>query len=160
MISPEELKVSFVETVMFPSAGTKGTHTYGFEGAEEFVGGDEPWDDEFVGGDEPWDNEFIGEDPWDNRIDIVFSMSCPDGWTFKAGKWPSGMNDLLNQQGTVVGMDDAAVRRSYNSTVGGLDSIQIQKDDGDDNGSPGFGALVAFLAVAVATFTIIRGRRR
>ena len=87
-------------------------------------------------------------------------MTCPDGWTFKSSIWLAGMKDLLNPDGTGIAMDDAAVKASYNSTVGSQDSLQIQKEDGDGNGSPGFGIFIAFLAVAVATLTIVRGRRR
>ena len=161
--SGEQFKIIFVEKVEFtlPEDQDRETHTYDLTGAEEWVGGDEPWDDEFVGGDEPWDNEFVGGDePWDNRVDVQFSMTCPDGWTFKSGKWPAGMEDFLNQEGTGIDMDDAAVKASYVSTVGSQDSLIIQKEDDDGNGSPGFGVLIAILAVAIATFTIVRGRRR
>jgi hypothetical protein len=159
--STEPFKIVFIQTLRFtlPEDSVRKTHTYDFTGAEEWVGGDEPWDDEFVGGDEPWDDEFVGGDePWDNRVDVQFSIRCPDGWTFKSGDWPETMKDFLNKDGTEINLDDAAVKGSYNSTIGSQDTLVIKKEDGGD--SPGFGLIIAILAVATATFSIIRGRRR
>jgi PGF-CTERM protein len=121
----EQFKITFLEIIQFPEPDNEGTHTYGFEGAEEFVGGDEPWDNEFVGGDEPWDNEFIGDDPWDDKVGLFFAFNAPDGWQFNTNNWPAGLGDFLNPEGTAIEMDGMEVRRSYNSTFGSLDTIVI-----------------------------------
>ncbi|MCK5251422.1 MAG: hypothetical protein KAQ96_00675, partial [Thermoplasmata archaeon] len=123
--SAEPFKITFLESIQFPEPASKTTHTYGFEGAEEFVGGDEPWDDEFVGGDEPWDNEFIGDDPWDNRVDFQFNFVAPEGWEFDQTDWPSGLSDYVGLDGSSIEMDGPEARGHYNTTFGSLDSLVI-----------------------------------
>lgn len=132
--STASVKIIVTMKLTFPEPADKDTHVI------EFI--DNPFGEDFVGGDEPWDNEF----------DMTFKFQAPDGWTFKSGTLPSGMKDYLNDDGDEVSMNQADIQKDWNNTFGGLESFTIEQA-----GSPGFGVIIV---VAAATFAAIAVRRR
>ena len=85
---------------------------------------------------------------------------------FDTTGWPTELTDLLNDEGTELDADDSQLRSQYNETFDQLETLVIKKEDsgdgddgkdGDDD-SPGFGLLVALMAVGISAAVV--GRRR
>ncbi len=135
--SDADVDINAKVTLTFPKVEEKDTHEVEFK--DGFLGGDD-----FIGGDEPWENEF----------EIVFKLSAPDGWKFKDGSLPTKMKDYINDDGDEIKLQGTDLQSEWNNTFGKLTTFTIVK--GDE--SPGFGLtldLGATLLVAVAV-----GRRR
>ena len=70
------------------------------------------------------------------------------------------MEDFLDEDGTLIQMDGAQLRQSYNSTFGTLEKLAIRKEGSDngDGGIPGFDLAVAIVATFLAVFHMRRRR--
>jgi hypothetical protein len=138
--SEATLKWSTIETIKWNETEDKDTHTYLFE---------DSGDDGFMGGDEQFPEE----------IDVHFKMIAPGGWKFDTKGWPEGLKDFVKEGDTVIEMDDAQIRASYNTTWGEVDSYVVKKEKDDDNGTPGFGSLYAIAAIVAVLVHLTRRRR-
>lgn len=129
--STDKLKIMMIETVTWPELDDKDTHTYAFEQGDDFIGGDEPWEDE---------------------IDITFRMIVPDGWVLETDGLPSGMKDFI-KDGDTIEYKNEELGSDFNDTFGQVDELVIKKDE-----SPGFGLTLALGATLLVA--VVVGRRR
>lgn len=129
--STDKLKIVMTETVTWPELDDKDTHTYAFEQGDDFIGGDEPWEDE---------------------VDITFRMIVPDGWVLETDGLPSGMDDFI-KDGNTIEYKNEELGADFNSTFGQVDELVIKKDE-----SPGFGLTLALGATLLVA--VVVGRRR
>ncbi|MCK5253946.1 MAG: hypothetical protein KAQ96_13395, partial [Thermoplasmata archaeon] len=119
--STASMKIIVTMKLTFPEPADEDTHVIEFT--------ENPFGEDFVGGDEPWDNEF----------DMTFTFQAPDGWTFKSGSLPSKMKDYMNDDGDEVSMNQADIQEDWNNTFANLQKFTIEK--GDEG--PGFGLSLA-----------------
>ena len=97
-------------------------------------------------------NPGIADDMWHVTAASSFTITLPKGWTFETTGWPEGLDAHLDPDGRSLSMSGTEMHDSWNATVGGLATISIVEggDGGDGDGeAPGYGALVAGLAIIV-----------
>jgi len=135
--STASVKVSATSTLTFPKVEDADTHVIEFK--DGFMG------DDFVGGDEPWDDEF----------EVTFKLSAPDGWKFKGGSLPSKMKDYLNDDGDEIKLEGTDFQSEWNDTFGALTTLTIEESDE----SPGFGLTLAVGATLLLAVVASRRRR-
>lgn len=126
--------IVFTQTVTFPKPDDADTHTYA-------------WPDD--------DDGFLGDvGDFDENADITFKIICTDDWKFKSGDWPEGLKDYIEEDGTEIVMSASEYKNNYESTIGQLNDIVVEKTDE----SPGFGLVAVLLAVMTAA--LVARRRR
>ncbi|MCK5415576.1 MAG: hypothetical protein KAJ35_09370, partial [Thermoplasmata archaeon] len=135
--STASMKIIVTMKLTFPEPADEDTHVIEFT--------ENPFGEDFVGGDEPWDNEF----------DMTFTFQAPDGWTFKSGSLPSKMKDYMNDDGDEVSMNQADIQEDWNNTFANLQKFTIEK--GDEG--PGFGLSLALGATLLVALVVARRRR-
>jgi len=130
--STDKLKIVMIETATWPELDDKDTHTYAFEQGDDFIGGDEPWEDE---------------------IDITFRMIVADGWVLETDDLPDGMDDFI-KDGNTIEYKNEELGSDFNDTFGEVDELVIKKDE-----SPGFGLTLALGATLLVAVVATRRRR-
>jgi PGF-CTERM protein len=133
--SGADFKMVMTMKLTFPKPEDKDTHEIAFK---------EPFGEDFIGGDEPWENEF----------DMTIKLQAPDDWTLKGDSIPETMKDYLNEDGDEVSMDAEDIEKDWNNTFADLRKFTIEKKDE----GPGFGLVIAVTAATVAAFVVRRRR--
>jgi len=121
--STGKLKIVRTETATWPEVEDMETHTYAFEQGDDFIGGDEPWEDE---------------------VDVTFRLIVPDGWVLETDGLPSGMDDFI-KNGDTIEYKNEDLGSGFKDTFGQVDELVIKKEE-----SPGPGLVVALAAVVLA----------
>ncbi len=134
--STQPLKIILSMKVTFPKVEDKDTHVVAFT--------ESPFGEDFIGGDEPWENEF----------DMSMKVQAPDGWKFKSGSLPAKMKGYVNDDGDEISMGTADIQKDWNATFKDLDGFTIESTGDDD--SPGFGLLAVVAAVTVVVALAVR----
>lgn len=130
--STADLQITMKMSVTFPKVEDKDTHVVAFI--------ENPFGEDFIGGDEPWENEF----------DMTMKMEAPDGWEFKSGTLPAKMKDYMNKDDDEINMGTADIKKDWNNTFRDLDGFTIEKADE----GPGFGLLLVVVAVTVMAVAV------
>ena len=133
--SSADFKMVVKMRAVFPDVEEKSTHDVEFK---------EPFGEDLIGGDEPWENEF----------EMSLKFRAPDGWFFKAGTFPPGMKEYLNDDGDEVTMNTEDIKADWNNTFADLKKFTIQEDED----SPGFGLVATVVTATVVAFTVRRRR--
>lgn len=137
--SATPLRIILSMKVTFPKVEDKDTHVVAFT--------ESPFGEDFIGGDEPWENEF----------DMSMKVQAPDGWKFKSGSLPAKMKGYVNDDGDEISMGTADIQKDWNATFRDLDGFTIESTDGD--GSPGFGLLAVVAAVTAVAALAVRRKK-
>lgn len=132
--STADFKMEVKMSLTFPKPKDEDTHEVVFQ---------DPFGEDFIGGDEPWENEF----------DMTIKLQAPDGWVFKGGSLPSKMKNYLNDDGDEVSMNTADIEKDWNNTFADLQKFSIEEAD-----SPGFGLVLSVAAIG-AIAILVRRRR-
>jgi hypothetical protein len=135
--STDDLTWTIVSTSLFPPPpppGDQKTHTFAWPAEESLIDEDEMWEAEVS----------------------TFVVKAPNGWTFDTDGWSEDTKAFLNSDGTIIEMNTAQIKASYNDTIGTLNSFVIKKEgdgngDDDDNGTPGFTMAIALAAALMVT---------
>ncbi len=106
------------------------------------------------------DSEDIGGDePWENKPESVYKFAAPDGWKFDKGTMPSGLKQYLKDGDSVIEMTGDDLAQDWNTTLGQMSELTVKKKTKKED-NPGFGAVLASVAVLGALLVIERRRRR
>lgn len=137
--STEDITIEIIMTVTYPEPEDKDTHTISWPEGEG-PGGD---DDDSL---------------WENKTSVTLKVICPSGWKFDTEGWPAGTSDYLKSDDTVIEISGATEPANFDDTFGALDSLVIKKKDSgdDDDDSPGFGLVIALVAVSLAALAVRR----
>ena len=102
-----------------------------------------------------------GDEPWENTPEAVLTIKTPLNWEFDVHDLPQGVEDLVQEgrQELIVTGEDWT---DWNSTMGQVETITIERKSGGEGGGglvPGFIAAPALAAVVAATsIQLARGR--
>ena len=119
---------------------------------DEFIGGDEPWENVFANGISPWGNEAIGGDePWENKVEVTFRLEIPGEWSFVTGNWPPGLADHLKAGGNVLEMGTEAVASSYASTLGRMNLLLLENAGHRVSEGPMYACAAILIILVTAT---------